>query len=773
MGVEFRELSRGRAMVFVRIVASGDTDAGRLVAQARTDGGDDLPACLVDQGIDGERVLVVPQVDVPSTAWVGEGGGSLSELRLDPRRVRRTSQLNTLMRSAAAERVRNADTKVRRSSGAIHMREVVPDWRAQQVIVRGVAEGLVPEGPSDGAGPARVELVVLGRDGRPIKGADCTLRFDVAAGVDGAPDAALRRLGFSFRLPLEPPDAIIWARGMRCEDGDVFLALTSDDLRRRRDDFAVSTCPAMSDAAYGEWFRSHQATREELAWQRSHSFGIEPTFSLVVPLFETPVGLFREMAASALGQTYAKLQLVLVNASPGDAELAAAVRDVAASDPRVTVVALEGNLGITENTNRGIRVATGEFVAFLDHDDLLEPDLLFEYARGINAHPNTDLLYCDEDLLQDGQLSRPFLKPDWDPDLLCSMNYVTHLLCVRRSLMDELGPASSDVDGAQDHNLTLAAGERARNVYHVRKPLYHWRASASSTAAAPDAKPYTEDAGLRAVQGHLDRVGVTGTAVAHPYLPNAYRIEHDLSGSPLVSVVIPADAGEAALARCLESLRGHATYPSLETVVVRGEGSHAQLLNRGVAQAHGEYLLVLRGDVEVIADGWLEGLLGPCTMPGVDVVGPKLLDADGTILSAGVAFHQGAPQPMSRCLPHDSLDYFNYNVLAHDSAAVVDACLLTTRDLWDALGGMDEAFCSAYSDVDYCMRAWRLGRRVVYQPDVEVRCHGAWGLEVPGPARARRFADEALLMSRYPERYATGDPLQNPNVEGPYHHLRW
>lgn len=804
MAIQFNEITRGRAMVFIRIIISEEFLQDRPVAIALTEEGKSIPTKLIRYNHDNEWVLVLPQLDVSIIATIASGHDKDS-LLVSPRCVKNSSRFNTLIHNPDAERVRNADAKIRRSAGRIYIDEVIPDWDHEQIVVHGTIET-----PLSTGSPCHCDtlpMTVLMRDGRPLNGLSWTPLGESIDTDDTMEGVALHRLSFSLRMPSEPPSAIIWAKGLKTIDGDVFLAITDNELIARRNDFASLTCSAMNDRAYSEWFRTHSATHEALALQRVQRFPIEPTFSIVVPLFHTPLDFFDDMTSSALNQTYSKLQLVLVNASPQDVPLTRAVSSLAQQDSRVTVVTLERNLGITENTNRGIAASSGEFVCFLDHDDIIEPNLLYEYVLGINRHTDTDLLYCDEDELDHGVLCKPNFKPDWDPEMLCSHNYVCHMLTVRRSTIDAIPPGTSEFDGAQDHNLTLHAGELARNVYHVRKPLYHWRVSSGSTASDPDAKPYTTTAGILAVQKHIDRMGINGLVSQRQNLPNFYQINYRFTRRPLVSMVIPNKDGVATLNRCLTSISDKTSYQNYEIIIVENgsresdtfryyemiqrdsstirvtnyepndTSNDSRIINYGAAQAWGEYLVLLDKSTEVISTDWLEQLLGPCMTKQVGIVGAKLLYPDGTIQHSGICFHRAEPSFLGLHLPNRNHDYYEYYQVMRDARAVTKACLLTKHELWNELHGMDESFAANYSDVDYCLRAWHCGYRVIYQPAAELYCRRPLMRSTTAKdysqALRQKKKEEGLLMSRYPLFYAEGDTLQNPNVEGLYHHLHW
>lgn len=801
MAIEFKEITRGRStMVFMRATITKPSNISNIKASAHTLNGNEIPVQLLNQGLPDDLVVALPQLDVPTVITL-ESSLEAKNVKVSPLEANIRGKLNTFTHNEEAERIRNADIKERHSSFTINVTDVIPDWTNNQYIVRGVASMLFSEHDTSKDNP--VNLLVLTRDGKPLPGPDWICLADVQKNLTSG--SVLREVCFSFRLPMIIPNVIIWVQGIKEPRGDFFLSLTSetiDDIRRR---FVERVLPGMEDSAYDEWFRLHCATKEELDLQKGHRFEFEPSFSIIVPLYKTPIQFFNEMAESVLTQTYDNFELILVNASPDHAELSKAVEALAARDSRVTVIELETNLGITENTNRGIELAKGDFCCFLDHDDVIEPNLLYEYVKGINDYPHTDLLYCDEDKLQDGRLTWPYFKPDWDPELLCSLNFVTHLLTVRKGILDALDPATNAFDGSQDHNMTFRVGELARNVYHVRKPLYHWRVTPNSTSGKPESKPYTMKAGILSVQNHLDRLGVPGTVVRRGNYHNIYQIDFDLTNEPLVSIIIPNKDHVQVLDRCLASIERLTTYSNYEIIIAEnnsvdsatfayydtaqkknsrirvvscvtgGEFNYSYVNNYASSYAKGKYLLLLNNDVEVISPDWINQLVGPCLLPDVGVVGAKLLFPDNSIQHGGIAFPRPQLVVMGMLLPRDTPAQNLYYSVMRDSAAVTGACLLTPKWLWDQLGGLDESFKVNYNDVDYCLRAWKLGKRVVYQPAAELYHYESTSRGITkSKAQNRQWRyEEGLLMSRYPNLYAEGDPFQNPNVEGAYFHLRW
>ena len=455
-------------------------------------------------------------------------------------------------------------------------------------------------------------------------------------------DVFLREVQVSIRLPKPLRDVIFLLRDKHHPELDSFNALPMNILSPLIAETSGTMLNAQVDPYYPTWFENHKVTIDVLSKQTNTYFGYRPRFSIVVPLFNTPDSFFQDMLQSVTAQSYGKWELILVNASPENHALSSLAQQASDSDDRIKLVTLAKNKGISENTNAGLDTAQGDFVCFFDHDDTLEPNLLFEYAKAVNRYDDVDVLYCDEDkLMPDGKLAQPFFKPDFNPDLLMNNNYICHMLTIRKDLLDTLPRNTADYDGAQDHNLTLRAVEKARRVHHVAKVLYHWRISDTSTAANADSKPYASRAGIISVQEHLDRMGIKAS-VSLSRRPFTYRVQYDIPvPHPLVSIIIPTKDHVDVLQTCLNSIFDKTTYDNYEIVVIENnsvesgtfsyyrqltdehpsnvrvvtwekEFNFSKLMNFGAKYARGEYLLLLNNDTEVITPNWIEELLGIC-----------------------------------------------------------------------------------------------------------------------------------------------------------------
>lgn len=813
MQLQFAEITRGNGKIFVRLEVPQELMKAQVGVMSRVDEGDPVPARLVPapDGVSG-KVLVVPVLDVSQTVTATVLDSSAprvlasTQIVLKPSTTKRRSQLNTVLRNRVALAIRNCDEGLPWS-----------DNRLQAKVVRLIDHGsediahveINMRGRGRESVMGRLELQLLNKSGRSVALGEPISMGDSVKEDSDFPGYFHRKTLLSQRIPHDTNYAISWLRvertdGFSHESVELWDDARFEEMRRK---WFYDSLSADRDPIYDQWFRErHQAKPWELDAQRTAVLPTMPKFSLVVPLFRTDVSLFEQMANSVLAQTYANFQLVLVNASPECEELSAVARRYQKQDTRVTLVELDRNRGIAGNTNAGIESANGDFVGFIDHDDVIEPDLLYWYAKAVNDYPTTDLLYCDEDKLRDGHYEQAFFKPDWSPDLLRSQNYVTHLLMVRSTLLAKVGNIHPEFEGAQDHDLVLRVGELARNVFHLRKIRYHWRITSQSTAASGDAKSYAQDAGLRAVQAHLNRVGVNGRVYEDARIPNLYHVKYELDKSPLVSIVIPNKDAAELLDQCVRSVLSKSTYPNFEIVVVENNSTDsktfalydalqvldsrvrvvtyhpeapgfnfAKIMNFGIDQSVGEYVLMLNNDVEVITPGWIEALLGHALEQRVGCVGAKLLYPDDTIQHAGVIVHKGGPSHTGIYMPHDTDNYFHAAQTTRDFLGVTGACLLVRRELFDQLGGLDESFAVDFNDVDFCLRVRDAGYWNVYEPTCELyHYESASRGKNDTPAKRCRFRVEGAKVEKaHPSLYEITDPFMNPNLWpiNPYWHL--
>lgn len=710
--------------------------------------------------------------------------------KVDFTRAKWESRYNYRVRKSLCDQIRlYDDTHESESPHRINVTAVM--GTPNDMIVR--LDVVVPK--EDACGPAR--LLCLDAGLSPVEIAPISMGSSVQPGRV-APSIQERHDAFSIRLPWNQDVLYLmsWVEGGTGELCCHALTRSAWEAALRKSDWTFLSAGA--DPYYHEWFQAHKATPWELVQQRSVSFPQPLLFSLIVPLYKTPEPLFRDMLSSVLAQSYENWELILVNASPEEERLSQLVGKAAADDSRVRVVTLEKNEGISLNTNAGIAAAHGDFIGFLDHDDVIEPNLLYEYAKAIHEEPDTDLLYCDEDkLMPDGQLARAYFKPELDIDLLRSNNYICHLLCIRASLLATLEPNTPEFDGAQDHNLTLQAVEHARRVTHVPQVLYHWRVCETSSAADPSSKLWAQDAGIKAVSRHLSRLGLDAQVTPASRL-FTYEVRYAVPRErPLVSVIIPTSDHVETLRNCLESIFDKTTYENYEIVLVEnnskdpetfayydelvsghpdkvrvvrwsGTFSYSSVNNFGVSQAQGDYLLFLNNDTQVITPDWMERMLGNAARRDVGCVGVRLFFPDDTIQHAGVLVTDGIADHFFQNLPRGTnWGYFNLADTQRDLSAVTAACMMARRDVFELVGGFEEQLPIAFNDVDFCLKCREKDLLVVYTPLVELYHFESLsrGLDVSSDKRLRSNRERAYLLNRWAEHFSKADPYFTPCLQ--------
>lgn len=522
-----------------------------------------------------------------------------------------------------------------------------------------------------------------------------------------------------------------------------------------------------------------------------------PRFSVVMPTYETPPDLLAAAIESVRAQLYPDWELCIADDASKSPEVRRILERYAAQDPRIKVAFRDSNGHISAASNSALDLATGDFVALLDHDDLLTEDALYWMAVELEAHPEADLLYSDEDKIDDGErLFDPFFKPDWSPELFLSQNMINHLGVYRRSLVEAVGRFRLGFEGSQDYDLALRVIERSapERIRHVPVVLYHWRTAKGSVATGGEAKGYAHDAARRAIAEHLQRTGQRARVVPgrDTY---THRVLTDLPDPPpKVSIVVPTRDKVEILRMCVDGLLDRTDYPSWELIVVDNGSREAETLryleriaqdprirvlrddgpfnfsrlnNRAVAEAGGELVLLLNNDIEPINPDWLTEMVRELARPGIGAVGAKLYYPDDTVQHVGVTVGiGGVAGHFEKRLPREADGYFCRPNLVHNASAVTGACLLTTRALYDRVGGLDEEHLSvAFNDVDLCLKIRALGLRIVVTPYAELYHHESVSRgSDTAPEKLERFLREARTMR---ERWAAvidEDPYWNPNL---------
>jgi GT2 family glycosyltransferase len=554
-------------------------------------------------------------------------------------------------------------------------------------------------------------------------------------------------------------------------------------------------------ARYEEWVRDYSAISpagRALLRSRIDDFQAKPRISVVMPSYNVDLRFLREAIDSVRRQIYPYWELCISD----DASTLEGVREClqgyAAVDSRIRVTFRETNGNISANSNTALDLATGDYVALLDADDVLAEDALFWVAQTIAAHPDVELIYSDEDKLDEaGQRHDPYFKTAWNPALMRAQNAFSHLGVFRRSLVEKVGRFREGYEGAQDHDLVLRCADAtsADRIRHIPRVLYHWRVSANSTAQSLQSKPYAWNAGRRAIEDHLARLGTAAqVAPAHGIY---YQVSYQLpEPAPLVSIIMPSTLGNAVNLTCLQSVLGKTRYPHFELLILAREDhlaaaradaalaaalsdprvatrahdsapfNYSQVNNLGVAAAKGTLLCFLNDDIEVISADWLAQLVARVGLDGVGAAGPMLYYPSGVVQHAGVLLGVGGVADHTfRNMERTEAGYFARGVLEQDYSSLTAACLLVRRAAFEAANGFDTDLPAAFNDIDLCIRMRREGWRLIWTPSARLVHHESltFGDHRTAERRGQFSRDLALMRGRWPGLLGK-DPYYNPNL---------
>jgi GT2 family glycosyltransferase len=548
---------------------------------------------------------------------------------------------------------------------------------------------------------------------------------------------------------------------------------------------------------YGQWLQRNGVRESDLARMReiAEILPRRPTISIVMATYDPRPDHLRAALDSVLAQVYPHWELCIADDRSRDARILAILRDYAARDPRIRFVACESNGHISRATNAALDLANGKFVGFLDHDDSLTPDACFEMAVCINRNPDVDMVYSDEDKIDDaGILRDPYFKPDWSPDSFLSRMYTGHFSVYRRALVVELGGLRVGFEGSQDYDLVLRLTERTERVHHIPRVLYHWRAHEGSTAGEAGAKPYASAAAIRAISEAIERRGEPGDVSEAADATGVYIVRYHVKERAKISIVVPTRDHGADVNRCLKAVFERSTYPDFEVLLVDNGSTeaasrsvlaswpernarvrllrydvpfnYAKINNWAVAQAHGSLIVLLNNDTEVLTPDWLEALAEQASRPSVGAVGAMLLYDDDTIQHAGVIVGiNGVAGHSHKHLPREAAGYFQVLKAINNYSAVTAACLMVRKDVYDRLGGLEEQLAIAFNDVDFCLKAAEAGLRNVWLPHVVLR-HAeskSRGHDITFARRQVLFREESYMKRRWGTEVRP-DPYYSPNL---------
>jgi len=534
---------------------------------------------------------------------------------------------------------------------------------------------------------------------------------------------------------------------------------------------------------YQEYIKKNEPTIEELEKQKNTKFNYEPKISIVVPMYNTPYNFFKELVDSIINQTYSNWELCLADGSP---EKNIEIEKICKKDKRIKYKFLNKNKGIAENTNEAISMAEGEYIALLDHDDLLPLFSLYEVVKCINENDGVEFIYSDEDKITslDNPRFDPHFKPDFSIDFLRSNNYICHLSVFKKELMDKLKGERSIYDGAQDFDLILRMAEETKNIVHIPRVLYHWRVHPNSTSQSDvDSKPYAFEAGTRAIQDHLNRLNINAKAEYGEGL-GTYRVNYNVIGNPKVSIIIPNKFGNKSLNKCVKSILKQNTYNNFEILVIKNccdnsssysnlskndkiiileypekEYNYSKMINYGIKKCSGDYIVQLNSSIKIITKSWIENMLGFAQREDIALVGCKLYNLNNKIEHAGMVLTKEKVIEIFKGLPRYAHGYFARESSIQNFSCISYDLRMCRKSTFDNVKYTDEYLNEQLNDLDFCLKLREMGKNIVYNPFVEAIYSEQKEEHIIQDDEKEKF------IKKWEKFYKKGDPYFNKNFK--------
>ena len=536
---------------------------------------------------------------------------------------------------------------------------------------------------------------------------------------------------------------------------------------------------------YEYWMKENDPTTEELELQKKHKFKRKPKISIVIPLYNTPEDLFRELLFNMYRQTYTNWELCLADGSNSRLEYIESM----CKDSRIHYKFLGENKGISGNSNEGLKMVTGDYVALLDHDDLLMPNALYEIVKVINENPNVRFIYTDEDKMTTIDLPRfdAHFKPDFSPDYLNGNNYICHFSVFKKEVMDKLEGFRDEYNGAQDMDIILRTTEivKPEEIYHIPKILYHWRICETSTAGNPETKLYAYESGKKAVQDHINRLGLKGIVERDENMYGIYRVKYEIIGNPKVNILIPNKNNVENLKKCIESIIQKTKYKNYEIDIIddnsnisevqnyyneleknknikilkykQEKSNYAKLINYGVKNTKGQFIIQLNNTSTIITEDWVETLIGYAQRKDIGVVSGKVFAEDDTILHSGIIVAgENGEIKLNKGLEKDRFGYFAKECHVQNYSAVGTNTMICKRENFEKVNGLNENL-SNFEEVDFCLSLRKLGLLNVYMPYVQVYD------SLEENENEKHDEDLKFIKDKWSEIYVKGDKYYNPN----------
>jgi O-antigen biosynthesis protein len=591
---------------------------------------------------------------------------------------------------------------------------------------------------------------------------------------------------FGFKLQsLGEPSVSIWYENTG-ETGELTLLYDNVTLN------GIIGFKAFSDLGiqyeYDLWMlrKNLTAIKKEQYTKEGQSFGYKPKISIIMPAYNVDKLWLEKAIDSVRNQLYTNWELCIADDASTKTHVKSTLTKYSEIDPRIKVLYLSKNLGISGASNEALSLATGEFIGLLDNDDELSVDALYEIVKLLNKKPKTDFIYSDEDKIDmGGKRSVPFFKPDWSPDLLFSTNYICHFTVIRKKLVDDVGKFRLSFEGSQDHDLFLRVTEKTSSIEHIPKILYHWRMIPGSTALSTNAKNYARISGVRALQDHLKRQEIKGVVSDDFYRAN-YRVDYEIKGDPLVSILIHFNENIQYIRKCINSIirnEGETRYeillmvderneipsissldlikkkPSIKILTCNSSLNASAINNFAAERANGNYILFLSSKIEVTTKNWLSYLLMNAQREEIGCVGPMIFNSDSTMKIAGMVLGKnGEKCNVFSGLPDISWTNFGLGTWSRNYLAVSGECLMINKDKFSQAGGFDKNLKS-HEDIDLCLRVCKTGYRNLLTGALCVNSYGIF-------SRKENSSLNELqgILRSYENCLEAGDPYYNPNL---------
>lgn len=537
-----------------------------------------------------------------------------------------------------------------------------------------------------------------------------------------------------------------------------------------------------------------QEDKEEIKKKRVKELQFRPKISIILPVYDIDEKWLRLCIESVKKQIYENWELCIVDGGSTKFNIKKVLKKYAEEDNRIKIKFLNKNKGIACNSNEALGLATGDFIGFLDHDDELSPDALYEVVNLLNENPALDFIYTDEDKITvKGKRIDPHFKPDWSPDTFYSCNYITHFAVIRKKIISELGGFREGYDGSQDYDLFLRVTEITDKIAHIPKVLYHWRMVPHSAAFSSHSKPYAYLAAKRAIKDSLNRRKIEGNVLDGPS-PGFYRVKYDIIGNPLVSIIIATKNKGKVLKRCVQSILDKTKYDNYEILIIDGQIEESmvfgfdeetksnpkvrikkynepfnqpKIYNFAVSLVNSEYIIFLCEDTEIISREWLNAMLEHVQRKEVGIAGALLYYPNNSIQHSGIIIGiNGIAGYSFRHFSGKNFGYFNRAKIIQNLSAVSGACMMIKRDVFDNVGGFSEEFHISLSDIDLCLKVKERGYLIVYTPYAELYHYESRyrSCEI-GPEKYKKFEKEIKhFQTKWKDVLAKGDPYYNPNL---------